>query len=329
MNLSYVARLLCMSFASFFVVLAVLSGIASVFARTAILAASRSQLQNGLRALMALRIVPAVAGAVAVLALCVPSYLWLEPAATREDVGLPCFIAAAFGAAVCLAALVRIGSALFRTRRFTRECAASGRMASLARGDSTAIVLNSSAPVLTLAGVFRPRLITSQGVLDSLSRDELDAALTHEQAHHSARDNVRRLLLLAAPRVPFLGAARELETTWARWSEWAADDRAAGSDPARSLALASALVRMARLGLTRPATALCANFASCEADLKQRVERLLRSGNSPARSRESKYEGRPFFTFAALAVSGALLAIVLAQPATLHSVHELLERFIH
>lgn len=328
MNLSYMARLLCVSFASFFVVMVALSAIASPFARAAIRAAGRAKLQNGLRALMALRLAPALAGAIAVLALCVPSYLWLEPAATHEDVGLACFIAAALGAAVCLEALVRVGIALWRTGQFARRCLASGRMVSLASGDSKAIVLNSSAPVLTLAGVFRPRLIASQGVLDLLSRDELDAALTHERAHHSARDNVRRLLLLAAPRVPFLGASRELESTWARWSEWAADDRAAGSDPSRSLALASALVRMARLGLSRPATALCANFASCEADLKQRVERLLRGGAAAGAS-ESQSARRPFFTSIALAVSGALLAIALAQPATLHSVHELLERFIH
>jgi Zn-dependent protease with chaperone function len=326
-NLSYFMRLLCVSFASFFVVLLAMSAIASVFARTAIRAAGRAKLQTGLRALLALRFAPAVAGAVAVLALCVPSYLWLEPAATREDVGLACFIAAMLGAAVCVAALARVGIVLWRTRRFARTCLEGGRVVRLAEGDPRAIVLNSAAPVLTLAGVFRPRVITSQGVLDSLSREELDAALAHEHAHHSARDNARRLLLLAAPRVPFLGATRKLETTWARWSEWAADDRAVESDPACSLALASALVRMARLGVSRPATALCANFASCEADLSQRVERLLHAGDTAAAPRSRT--ARPLFPAIALAVTGTLLAIALAQPATLHSVHEMLERFIH
>jgi hypothetical protein len=328
MNLSYLARLLCVSFASFFVVLLAMNAIVSACGGVAIRAAGRAKLQIGLRALLALRLAPAVAGAIAVLALCVPSYLWLEPAATREDVGLACFIAAGLGVAVCVAAFVRVGIVLWRTRRFAQRSLASGKLVSLAGGDSAAIVLNSAAPLLTLAGVFQPRVITSQGVLESLSHEELGAALAHERAHHSARDNARRLLLLTAPCVPFLGATRKLETTWARWSEWAADDRAVDSDPARSLALASALVRMARLGVSRPATALCANFASCEADLGQRVERLLHFGDTAASS-QSRSARPPLLPAIALAVCGILFAIALAQPATLHSVHEMLERFIH
>lgn len=328
MNLSYVVRLLCVSFASFFLVLVALSMAISAIRRSAIRAAGAAKLRNGLRTLFVLRIAPAAVGLLVVLALCVPSYLWLEPAQTQERVGLACMVAAILGCALCVEAMARSARALFATRKFERESLAAGRRVELAGGEN-AIVLNSDAPVLTLGGVLRPRIVTSRAVLGALSKDELDAAISHERAHAEAGDNLRRLMFLLTPRVPFLRGAAEIERAWIRWAEWAADDRAAGNDPARSLSLASALVRVARLGLRRPATELCANFASCENDLQQRVARLLKTGKKAQRARARQARRGWIPGAAIIAVCVTLLTVVLLQPETLHSVHELLERFTH
>jgi Zn-dependent protease with chaperone function len=106
----------------------------------------------------------------------------------------------------------------------------------------------STAPLLALAGIVRPRLVISRGVLRALSAEELAAALRHERAHWTARDNLKRLCILLTPGIlPFAGSSRTLERGWRKFAEWAADDRAVAGSARRSCALAAALVRVARM----------------------------------------------------------------------------------
>lgn len=190
------------------------------------------------------------------------------------------------------------------------------------------LVVNSSSPILTLAGVIRPQLVASQSVMDGLSRDELSAALMHERAHRSSRDNLRRLLMMLCPRLPFSSGLGEIERTWARWAEWQADDVASAENPERSLALASALVRIARMGMSQPMPPLCANFVSGKSELEQRVERLLRTDAEPHGAVHGRRKHSIRFAAAAIVVA-AILGVALLQPATLHPIHEILEKLIH
>ena len=64
------------------------------------------------RLLFSLRMAPVVLTFFAVIAFCIPSYLWLEPEATGEKVGMVCFAAAALGFAICAMAIVRVVGAL-------------------------------------------------------------------------------------------------------------------------------------------------------------------------------------------------------------------------
>ena len=90
MNLSYISRLFCVCLASFFLIYFVLSLLTSATSRFTMRLASRTKLERALQLLIAVRVLPAVAGILAVILLCVPSYLTFEPSATREHVGLAC-----------------------------------------------------------------------------------------------------------------------------------------------------------------------------------------------------------------------------------------------
>ena len=94
-----------------------------------------------------------------------------------------------------------------------------------------------------------PQLLISKSVLNGLTAEQTEAALRHEQAHRTSRDNIKRFLILLSPDVlPFLRTFASLEHSWAKFTEWAADDQATAGDSHRALSLASALVRVARLG---------------------------------------------------------------------------------
>ena len=101
-------------------------------------------------------------------------------------------------------------------------------------------------PVMALVGVLSPRLLIAQAVLDALTGEELRAAAAHEAGHWRALDNLKRLAMRAAPDLLSATAARALERRWVVAAERVAD-RAAGESGSERCALASALVKVARL----------------------------------------------------------------------------------
>jgi beta-lactamase regulating signal transducer with metallopeptidase domain len=178
---------------------------------------------------------------------------------------------------------------------------------------------------MVLAGIFRPRLVVSRAVVQTLDRTQLAAAVRHERAHSASSDNLRRLAMLLAPGVApgFRGFAR-IEQAWSRFAEWAADDRAVAGDPRRSVALAEALLSVARLGLVRPPHLLATPLLCAGEEIGRRVDRLLRPLSKP----------QPVFRQpvvlracgACLLVTGAVA--VLSGTGMLATVHEALERLI-
>src|SRR5205823_6090137 len=88
-----------------------------------------------------------------------------------------------------------------------------------------------------------------RGLLEALTPEELTAGASHEIAHHRGRDNLKRLAMRGAPDLlHWTPAARALERRWAAAAEHRADATAAiVRSPAARLALASALVKIARL----------------------------------------------------------------------------------
>jgi Zn-dependent protease with chaperone function len=326
MSAPYVLRLLCLCLASFFLVSSIAGLIASFASRAAVRMAETLRPRSAARFLFSLRLLPVALGLGAVMGLCIPSYLWLEPHGTPERVGLVCLTLALVAAASCSLSLIRTARAIAVSLRCNRRWQQAGRETLLTGDASPALVVKKEAPLLALAGILRPRFVISDGVLRSLSPEELDAALLHENAHRVSRDNLKRLLLLLAPGpLPFIRGFSLLEQAWARFSEWAADDEATRGDAYRALSLAGALLRVARMGASPRLSFLHTSLVAGDRNLSARIDRLLRIDHARP---VSFPRTRALLRVAGVGISLCLATILILWPATLASVHRLLEQFL-
>ena len=326
MILPYALRLVCLCFSSFFVLNASAGLLVLISSRSAIRFAESRTSTAAARFLLAMRMLPFALSALFVLALCVPSYLWLEPTVGAERVGGICAFLGLLCAATWLHSIARTVFSLFASFRHNCLCRLAGHETRLPGAPFPTVVLEDEAPLLAMSGLLRSRLLISRGVLRTLSAEELDAALSHEHAHRTSRDNVKRLLLLLAPDIfPFVRPLRTLEHSWAKFTEWAADDRATAADSSRAVSLAAALVQIARMGSGPRLPFLSTSLLDCDRDLSVRVNRLLQAAPI-ASARPSKT--RPLLSAASFLLAGCLAALLLAPP-TLSLVHELLELLVH
>ena len=326
MSLPYTMRLLCLCWASFFMLHMALAIAARLSAGTAVRVAEHMKPSSAARLLFGIRVAPLVLTLFAVLVFCIPSYLWLEPRATGERVGAACIVMACLGVAVWTSGLVRIFRAVRGTVRYLHQCERHGRKISVPGEASPALLLADKAPVLAVAGVFRPRLVISRRVMRGLSSEQREAALRHERAHCDSGDNLKRFLILLAPDVlPFIRSFSGLERAWSKFTEWAADDVATAGDPHRALSLASALVRVARMGSKPKLGYLSCSLLGENHELSERVDRLLRPQSKPRKPVKVLV---PLITgTGTLAVSG--FALMTLWPGSLSLVHRALEQLVH
>ncbi len=325
----YLFKLLCLCLASFFVVNAALELTVRAASRFAIRIAEKMRPRTAARFLFFLGVLPAGVGMAVVMGLCLPSYLWLEPQATAERVGYICLILAGFGTASWCAAGVRTARAVGASLRVSRTWRLERRRDfGLPEVGLSAAVVETDAPVLALAGVSLPYLVISRGVLRVLSNEQLDVALRHEHAHRVSRDNLKRLFLLLIPDIfPFIRRPTLLEQTWARLSEWAADDEAVDGDSHRALSLATALLQVARMGAGPRLSFLHTSLVPSGHDLSARINRLLDDERRPA---EANSQNRFFAGHRAvggLCLAACAMALAVG-PAGLSTVHRLLELFL-
>lgn len=288
--MSYGFKLLFVSLAAFFLVHAAMAMTAGWLAPRAIRAAERMRPRAAARFLLMVRFVPLALAFAVVAGLCVPSYLRFEPDVASEHVAPACLIAAALCLAVWGLSLARVALAIVRTRA-------------------------AAAAPMAVVGILRTRIVVSGAVQRTLSPEEMAVALRHEAAHAASRDNFKRLLLLLAPdALPGFGARlATLATAWKKFAEWAADDEAAAGDVDRAASLACALVCVARLG--RPQSMPLATLLT-DGDFAARIDRLL---NLPAQGLPDRW------TPAVCSLCTVLLVAIVACPAALTSIHELME----
>lgn len=297
----YVGRLIGLSLASFFMVQLVVGLLSCMAARNIAKAACRMEPKLAARLLLALRWAPVTLAFLVVVGVCIPSYLWFEPDETGEELGPLCLAGAVLVLVVWAAAAFRGLGQVLRSRRCIREFE-TGR-----------------APMMAVAGILRTRLLIAPVVREVLDEEQLAVAVAHERSHVASRDNLKRLLLAFTPGLlPGVYGFASMERLWARLAEWAADDESVAGDPDRALTLATALVRVARLG-SAPVP-LASSMIEGD-DLAARVGRLL----APAAPVRIEVR-RDALVAAALAL--ASITLLLTRPGTLESVHELLERLV-
>jgi Zn-dependent protease with chaperone function len=132
-----------------------------------------------------------------------------------------------------------------------------------------------AAPPMTAVGILRPRILFSDAAQLKLEPGEFWSALNHEIAHVRSHDNLKKLLLQFVA-IPGAGELRELEDAWLEASEMAADYSAV-SNIGEALDLASALIKLCRLGpLQTSAQPRMVSFSHSSMEVvNKRVARLM------------------------------------------------------
>lgn len=271
----------------------------------------------GAERVLAVRLLPATVSLVFVLAVFLPAHWRLEPAESDESFGL--LLGTAGAAGLCLAM-----RALWRT---VRSGLAGHRFAVLLRGaahPAAGEVLElGGLPGVSLAGIWRPRIVIGPDARAALTPAELDVAISHEVAHRRSRDNLKRFLMYVSPDLfGWTAVARQLEDRWQAEAECEADAEAVRGDGHRALVLASALVKVARLATVAGAHPVSPAWASSAFHvptlLEVRVRRLLAGSLTPTAARRLWWSS----LMVSLTVAGGLW--LAGFPDTLHSVTEAL-----
>jgi Zn-dependent protease with chaperone function len=227
-------------------------------------------------ALLRLRLFPA-ALALTGASFAAASYLLFEPRANHENTGITLLMLAVLATVLGLGAIVRTGQLSRATRNACRGWLRTAEPVIVPGTGIPTLAVDTEFPIVAVVGVLRPRLIVARSVLAACTPEELATIAAHEQAHVTARDNLRRAMFLLAPDiVGWLPLSGRLLAEWREATEEAADDAAAASSPDRRLVLAQALIKVARLAPAgwRP-TALPASALYDGESIARRVRRLL------------------------------------------------------
>ena len=150
---------------------------------------------------------------------------------------------------------IGVGLAIWRgirswlaTRSLLKDWLAASTPIELESINVPTFVLQHSFPIIAVVGAFRPRLFIANHVLESLSEEELAAAIAHEYGHLAAGDNFKRSVMrVSRAALLIIPCGRSLDRAWSEASESAADEHAAQQSSLVALNLASALVRIARM----------------------------------------------------------------------------------
>lgn len=224
--------------------------------------------RNQASLLFTFRILPLASAAMVTLAFVVPSFLWLEPSATEEEVGVAPVILGFCCLVLFAIGVYRVVTAQARTSQVISNWLKGARSLDLGTA-APAFQAPQNIPPLMLAGVCRPRVLVSESTVAVLSADELHIAVQHEMAHMRSRDNLKKL----AFRFAVAPGMAKLESAWQDAAELSADD-AAVSSIQEALDLAAALIKLSRLVPVEAAPAISMGLLHA-GSISARVARLL------------------------------------------------------
>ncbi len=228
----------------------------------------------GSATLLLLRLSPGAGAALLVFSVVLPAFLTYEPAHESEGAGPLLWALAAFSLVALGDGIRRAWHASKSARQFLQSLAVVAEHRT-AEGRRIEIV-DAPEPIVAVVGDWRPRIIAAQRVLAICSEAEFRQVIAHEVAHLSARDNLKCLLMVACPDpLAWLPTGAALLGRWQTAAEFEADERATGSDPYRRVALASALIKVARLALGDRRARPMLTLAIAADDVPGRVRRLL------------------------------------------------------
>ena len=282
-----------------------------------------------------MRIGPPVLAIIAVVVFMIPSYLRYEPHATGESVSWKLGLLATLSA-------IGVGLAVWRglrswlaTRSLLREWLATSTRVQLEAITVPTFILQHSFPIIAVVGAIRPRLFIASHVFESLSHEELGAALAHEYGHLAARDNFKRSIMrVSRAALLIIPCGRSLDRAWSEASESAADEYAAQKSSLVALNLASALVRIARMipkGQRHILPASVSGFLANSNDargVKGRVSRLVELATAEPDLLVSNASLVRFVPWFILTLMVVVAVTIESRPQVLAGVHHLVEQVV-
>ena len=277
--------------------------------------AGLKRMRMGAADLLALRLLPVAGALLFAVTVVLPAFLSHEPHHDREAVGPLLLILAALAALTVGHGLWRGCGAWSAARALLRACGPARRY--LAGHGYRVRIVDLAEPFIGVIGAWRAQVVSAESVISACSADELRQVLAHEGAHLSARDNAKLLLLLVCPdALAWTPLNRVLFERWRTEAEFAADQRATGNDPQKRVALASALIKVARLLEPNQRARHPLTMPVALDDVEGRVRQLLAPAHAATRPR-----------IGTVLLSVALIMPVAALP--LYAVvHELIETLV-
>ena len=277
-------------------------------------------------AILGVRLLPAMGSATLVLTVVLPAFLLYEPRHAHDQPG-PLLVISALFALLVVGDGIRRG---FRAWRATSVLVHSSKPLALrlaghaspagligGGGGTDVTVIDAKEPLVGVVGSWRQRIIAARCVTSACDHEEFRQVLAHEAAHMDARDNQKLLLVLTLPdALAWLPTGCASTERWRAAAELEADERASGTDPRKRLALASALIKVARLSIASGRPRAAARASSPFSGLEHRVRRLL----APSPASHRTFPGRRLVTC-------ALLLPLLAVP-LYASVHRIIEALV-
>jgi Zn-dependent protease with chaperone function len=264
--------------------------------------------------LLTLRLLPAAGAAFLTLTVALPAFLIYEHHPEREAVG-PLLVGLALVALGAAAhGVLRGWRAWAATRALHRRCRPAERWQ---KGGLTVDIVHIPEPLAAVVGAWRPQVLAADCVRAACSEEEFRQVVAHEAAHVSAHDNVKLLLQIISPdALGWLPAGAQLTARWRAAAELEADARASGGDPRKRVALASALLKVARLSSGSERRSLALSMPVAVDDVAGRVRELLAPLPTPHRRLPT------------MALMACALAIVLGGVPLYGSVHESIESLV-
>lgn len=286
--------------------------------------------------LFVMRIGPPVIAIVAIAAFMIPSYLIYEPHATKEVVSWKLGGLATLSAIGVALAISRGVRSWLATRSLLKEWLASATPIQFESIKVPTFVLQHTFPIIAVVGALRPRLFIAAQVLDSLSEEELAAAIAHEYGHLAAHDNFKRSVMrISRAALLLIPCGRSLDRAWSEASESAADEHAAQRSSLVALNLASALVRIAKMipkGQQQIMPASVSAFLAGNEDtprVRVRVRRLVELAATDPQLLVSSAPLVRFLPWTALTALVVISVMIESRPQVLAAVHELVEHVVH
>src|SRR6185295_3502259 len=285
--------------------------------------------------LFVMRIGPPVLAIVAIAAFMIPSYLVYEPHASGESVSWKLGLLAALSAIGVSLAIWRGIRTWLATRALLKEWSANSTRIELEAIGVPTFVLQHSFPIIAVVGAIRPKLFIADHVLESLSTEELAAAIAHEYGHLAARDNFKRSVMrVSRAALLLIPCGRSLDRAWSDASESAADEHAAQQSAIVALNLASALVRIARMiphGQRQIMPAAVSAFLLGGEDtpgVKVRVRRLVELAATDPHRLASNASIVRFVPWVVLAAIVVVSVTIESRPQVLATVHDFVEHVV-